>query len=468
MSEKKFLDTVHGYISVPENYCDKLIDTKYFQRLRRIEQTSARSLYPCARHDRFVHSLGVFHLGRKFVASISRQMAVEDSLKHTFQIACLLHDCGHSPFSHTLEHLFGTEEELFEKYKEEIKARMLDKEIENVNIEDYDTKPHEILSALLCVTAFYEQIIELGGNPSLVGRMIMGLPYGTIEKSLDDCFISLLHGDVIDTDKLDYICRDKWASGYLADSVDLDRLIDAVIIYRNKEGRYKIAYSKSCLNEIQALIDSKNFQNNWVFMHHQVVYEQKLLKDSVKELVHCLKPEGDLKANELFNYKAFYEKTIVYGDVEIYLPADDDIVYLMKIHHKEIPHLDEWLSRDYNYFPLWKSYSELKALLDNELCKKLVEDKGALYDEICKLIKEQFGYEAFTLNATPKVKVIKKGQIEIKFDHDTYKDYADLDLPTAPNVYENQTFKYLFIGKGAKPMVSDIVSSIRELVHNAR
>ena len=48
MREKKFLDTVHGYISVPETYCDKLVDSRYFQRLRRIEQTSARSLFPCA------------------------------------------------------------------------------------------------------------------------------------------------------------------------------------------------------------------------------------------------------------------------------------------------------------------------------------------------------------------------------------------------------------------------------------
>ncbi len=72
----------------------------------------------------------------------------------------------------------------------------------------------------------------------------------------------------------------KLAFGYLADSVDLDRLIDSIVLHKGIEGRYKIAYSKSSINEIQALIDSKNFQTNWVFLHHQVVYEQKLLKDS--------------------------------------------------------------------------------------------------------------------------------------------------------------------------------------------
>ena len=64
---KIFLDTVHGYISVPNDYCEKFVDTANFQRLRRIEQLSSRSLYPCARHDRFVHSIGVFHIGKRLL-----------------------------------------------------------------------------------------------------------------------------------------------------------------------------------------------------------------------------------------------------------------------------------------------------------------------------------------------------------------------------------------------------------------
>ena len=68
---KRILDSVHGYINVPKEYCDKIIDTVYFQRLRRIEQTSGRSLFPSARHDRFIHSLGVFNLNKKIVESIT-------------------------------------------------------------------------------------------------------------------------------------------------------------------------------------------------------------------------------------------------------------------------------------------------------------------------------------------------------------------------------------------------------------
>lgn len=61
---KNILDTVHGHILIPEEYLEKIIDTAEFQRLRRIEQSPIRSVYPSARHDRFIHSLGVYHIGQ--------------------------------------------------------------------------------------------------------------------------------------------------------------------------------------------------------------------------------------------------------------------------------------------------------------------------------------------------------------------------------------------------------------------
>ena len=56
MKMKRVLDSVHGYIYIEEDYIRHVVDTEYFQRLRRIEQTSTRSIFPSARHDRFIHS----------------------------------------------------------------------------------------------------------------------------------------------------------------------------------------------------------------------------------------------------------------------------------------------------------------------------------------------------------------------------------------------------------------------------
>jgi HD superfamily phosphohydrolase len=111
---KRFKDPIHGYIDVPSVICKLLIDTPVFQRLRHIEQTSARMLFPSARHDRFSHSLGVFHLAQLACESIkinNPSFNAEESdqlelVSKTFKIAALMHDCAHAPFSHTFEEFY--------------------------------------------------------------------------------------------------------------------------------------------------------------------------------------------------------------------------------------------------------------------------------------------------------------------------------------------------------------------------
>lgn len=115
---KVFMDSVHGYINIPKCFVNYLIDNEYFQRLRNIDQTGMRMLYPNAKHDRFSHSLGVFHLGQKAVDVLLENFSHDQywnimtdrqstlfwaKNKILFLIACLLHDIGHAPFSHALE-----------------------------------------------------------------------------------------------------------------------------------------------------------------------------------------------------------------------------------------------------------------------------------------------------------------------------------------------------------------------------
>ena len=75
---KRLKDPVYGYISIPIKYMNKVIDTACFQRLRRIIQTSYSPLYSSAVHNRFVHSMGVFHLGEiaanQIIAEIQRKI----------------------------------------------------------------------------------------------------------------------------------------------------------------------------------------------------------------------------------------------------------------------------------------------------------------------------------------------------------------------------------------------------------
>ena len=78
-------DSVHGYIEVDDEFV-KIINTAEFQRLKNIEQGSYRVLYPSARHDRFIHSLGVYHLAKLFSKSFIENIHDDLKIKDTYDI----------------------------------------------------------------------------------------------------------------------------------------------------------------------------------------------------------------------------------------------------------------------------------------------------------------------------------------------------------------------------------------------
>lgn len=122
MSDKKVIkDPIYGYINIDSDILHEIVDTATFQRLRNIRQTSYDPLYPAAVHNRFSHSLGVYYLGSLAAKSVNRSFCnflKQDSeywnvleapvkrYQELFKLACLLHDVGHSPFSHTGEKFY--------------------------------------------------------------------------------------------------------------------------------------------------------------------------------------------------------------------------------------------------------------------------------------------------------------------------------------------------------------------------
>lgn len=264
---KIFRDNVHGYISVPVDYVEKFIDTELFQRLRNIEQTGMRVLYPSARHDRFVHSLGVYHLGSKAFQCFRKNVSLDfqsyydvetdrgqndkfwDRCQILFEIACLLHDCAHTPFSHTLEFLYDVENGSQESLNAKLKSMIGSKAFR----EDFKKQggPHERMSALLVCSEFRnavrilleqydlndEEDIETYNAVEFISRMIIGCKYTEKSKanSIKNCLISLLNSDSIDVDSLDYIIRDARMSGIDNMSIDVDRLLGSLTLVETTE-----------------------------------------------------------------------------------------------------------------------------------------------------------------------------------------------------------------------------------------
>lgn len=370
---KNILDTVHGHILLEEEYLDKIIDTAEFQRLRRIEQSPIRSVYPSARHDRFIHSLGVYHIGQMIVKQLDKEKSNWGidvdfaSISKSYLLACLLHDVGHAPFSHTLEKFYGTKQELAKNLSDEIKSEEFSNDIIG---KEKEANFHEYVSAWLAVKRFSREIVELGGKPEFVARMIIGLFYKDKENhQIDNCMISLLHGEVIDADRLDYTCRDVWASGYHTSSYDLKRLISALHIRkRENDGDFVVCFDSNVINEIDNVMTVKDFQMKYVFNHHTVVYDQHLLTSAVEYTAYKLfgeefkdkyEDKSDIisaSTSKLCSINSMLESLDI-GSFKLINPSDGDFIALMK-QDEDNNDFKEWYSRKYTRFAIWKSPDE--------------------------------------------------------------------------------------------------------------
>jgi hypothetical protein len=382
--EKVFRDSVHGYIHVPEDWCKLLIDTPIFQRLRHIEQTSMRCLYPSARHCRFVHSLGVYYLGRRAFEHI-----VENSKKlinklgigtpklevyrQTFRAACLLHDCGHAPFSHTFEKFYDLGACLDSILLTEMKG---DAKFAN-DLPACSPAAHEKVSAIVALRHFRPQLKRLGARPELIARMIIGCQYhgapSNAEK-FENSLITLLKGSSVDVDKLDYICRDTWASGVDNATIDIDRLLGAVTVAK-VDSKCIVAFEKRAMSVLQAVVEGRNFLYRWIYNHHKVCYDQHLLKDAVEKVAKQLWPrwKTDRVLKKMFSLESF-EAPVSIGGARFYLPTDGDLIYFMKRYLKKIPVAEEWLSRVHTKKAVWKTIAEYDRVFE----KQSVEDRTSI------------------------------------------------------------------------------------------
>ncbi len=303
-----FKDTVLGYIYIPKAIAHKLIDHKIFQRLHDVAQTGMATLYPGATHNRFCHSIGVYYLGKQAFQNFQQNVKtqhekiyykVADSKENCervwnrwrflFEISCLLHDCGHSPLSHSLEFLYDVAES-DEDYtdgdysKKTVNKVLLDKFKDDENFKECFVKedsddvygaPHERMSACLIVLdegeggyrdilrdLIQDQILYFNENHiydsmmldmhtfdehyeddmllsdlEFIVRSIIGCPYNEHsyfcgEENMNRNIVYQLRNciirllnGIIDADNIDYSIRDASASGYKSAQVDYERLI---------------------------------------------------------------------------------------------------------------------------------------------------------------------------------------------------------------------------------------------------
>ncbi len=236
---KNVYDELHGYIPLNEVEL-KVVDTPTFQRLRRIKQLAqAWYVYPGAVHTRFSHSLGVMYLMGIIAGKLVQEGLIPRDDIQLLKLAALLHDIGHTPFSHGVEHYF------IHKFK----------------------LRHEELSRWVIEEDPYitDALVEYGFEPKEVAAIVAGLHKEIV-------YNELLSSD-LDVDRLDYLLRDALHTGVAYGLIDLDRIVQTITV--DSEGY--IAVPQKAVQAVENFYMARLHMYRTVYYHKTITSYQLLI-----------------------------------------------------------------------------------------------------------------------------------------------------------------------------------------------
>ena len=237
MSQFVVNDPVYGFVSVPRGLLCELINHPAFQRLSRIRQLGMSALvYPGATHTRWAHSLGAYHLMREaFRALKEKGVFVFDVEEEGAEIAILLHDIGHGPFSHVLEHT------LIEHLSHEEITRALMRRLNQ----------------------------EFGGA--------LGMAIQIYSDEYPKRFLHQLICSQLDTDRLDYLCRDSFYTGVREGNIGAARLIKMLSVADDR-----LVVEGKGLYSVENYLMARRLMYWQVYLHKTAVAAEEMLRAALE------------------------------------------------------------------------------------------------------------------------------------------------------------------------------------------
>ena len=237
MSQFVVNDPVYGFVSVPRGLLCELINHPAFQRLSRIRQLGMSALvYPGATHTRWAHSLGAYHLMREAFRSLKEKgVFVFDVEEEGAEIAILLHDIGHGPFSHVLEHT------LIEHLSHEEITRALMRRLNR----------------------------KFGGA--------LGMAIQIYSDEYPKRFLNQLICSQLDTDRLDYLCRDSFYTGVREGNIGAARLIKMLSVADDR-----LVVEGKGLYSVENYLMARRLMYWQVYLHKTAVAAEEMLRAALE------------------------------------------------------------------------------------------------------------------------------------------------------------------------------------------
>ena len=237
MNDSKIInDPIFGFIKIPHGLLLNIVEHPLMQRLTRIKQLGLTSMvYPSAQHTRFQHSLGAFHLMSEAITSLTQKgIFIFDSEAEAVEAAILMHDIGHGPFSHVLEHTL----------------------IKGIS--------HEDISLLMM-----EQI-----NREMKGELNLALKI--FKNEYPKKFLHQLISSQLDMDRLDYLRRDSFFTGVTEGNIGSARIIKMLDVVDDN-----LVVNSKGLYSIENYLMSRRLMYWQVYLHKTTVSSEKVLVNAL-------------------------------------------------------------------------------------------------------------------------------------------------------------------------------------------
>ena len=346
MNKKKIInDPVYGFITIPSELIFDLIEHPYFQRLRNIKQLGMTHLvYPGALHTRFHHALGAMHLMGMAIETLrSKGTEITNEEEEAVTIAILLHDIGHGPFSHALEHTI----------------------VEGIL--------HEHISSLL--------INNL--NKQLNGRLSMALEI--FNNRYHKSFLYQLVSGQLDLDRMDYLNRDSFFTGVSEGIIGFDRIIKMLDV---ADGQ--IVIEEKGIYSIEKFLIARRLMYWQVYLHKAVIAGEQLLVKILERAKHLASKGVELFATP--NFAHFLHRSVTKADfeqnpehLECFSSLDDfDIYTSVKVWTKHSDRILSELCRNLvlrNLYHVEVGTKKFEPTLVDDLTKRAAEKYNVSREE---------------------------------------------------------------------------------------
>ena len=287
LSETKVLkDPVHSYIHINYEVVWNCLDSKEFQRLRRIRQLGGDfQVYPTAEHSRFSHSLGVYEIVRRMVTEIkSLSVELSEYDKICVMLAGLLHDVGHGPFSHAFEHVTNHSHEDYTA-----KIILGETELKQVLTEVSPRLPEDIVS-----------IIEHNHPNDILNQIISGQ---------------------LDADRMDYLLRDSYFSATSYGQFDLERILRTMRVRKIDENKKALVVKYTGIHSVEDYIMAR-YQMYWQVYYHPVARSYEAVFIQLFNRLKDIFKDNKEYFSDMKVLIPFLEKNVV--SVEEYFKLDEN------------------------------------------------------------------------------------------------------------------------------------------------